>query len=131
MSDDIITVLEEFFRDESNVTVAILYGSAAHDRMKPGSDVDIAVMLVVESPTIVDDLSYALELILRKEVDILVLNRADPIISMQVLIYGILLKNIKGAYENFFAYTTTAYHDLKITRKPCEDSLLRRFADVR
>lgn len=63
---------------------------------------------------------------LKKDVDLVVLDTAGPVIKMQALRNGILLHSTKNAYENFFSETINEYDDLKFFRRGIEESVLRR-----
>jgi predicted nucleotidyltransferase len=81
----------------SEVLEAYLYGSQARGEAQPHSDVDIAVYLDPEAPDrtsfgldadIAADLMRALG---RGDVEVLILNRADPVLYHRVLRDGIRL----------------------------------------
>ncbi|MEQ8214237.1 MAG: nucleotidyltransferase domain-containing protein, partial [Smithellaceae bacterium] len=64
--------------------------------------------------------------ILKREIDIAVLNSASPVLKMQVLKKGIpVFTKDKKYYNQFFVDTINQYDDLKQTRKICEDNILK------
>ena len=60
-----------------------------------------------------------------RDVDILILNSASPIIKMQVLRYGVVIKKDNRTYSDFFVSTLREYFDLKYLRKEIEVNLLK------
>jgi len=102
-------------------------GSFAKGTARPDSDVDVAVLFGRPfGPEDVLELKGRLEKLLERDVDLVVLDRAGPVIRMQALKTGILLASEKGAYEEFFVATVNEYDDLKYNRREIEESLLRR-----
>jgi len=119
--------LRSFFAEEGNIRLAFLMGSFAKGTARPDSDVDVAVLFGRPfGPEDVLELKGRLEKLLERDVDIVVLDRAGPVIRMQALKTGILLASEKGAYEEFFTATVNEYDDLKYNRREIEESLLRR-----
>jgi len=106
----------------------ILFGSRGSGRFSEGSDFDIAVLVARDLPDLesISRLRTELEERLRHNVDLLVLDTASPIIAMQVLRHGRLLSCLRPQdLETFTVRTLTDYADLKITRRPIEERLLR------
>ena len=60
-----------------------------------------------------------------KPVDIVVLNTASPVLRMQVLKYGILIKKETRTYIDFYVTTLNEYDDLKYFRREIEENMLR------
>lgn len=119
--------LRGFFAEEKNISLAFLFGSQSRGRARPDSDVDVAA-LFEEAPSSeeVFDLRERLVSLLDREVDMVVLNGAGPIIKMQVLKTGIKLKSLRGGYEQFFVRTINDYGDFKLFRAPIERAVARR-----
>lgn len=113
----------------SGIVSAYLYGSEASGHSGPGSDIDIALLYersnvpsFSEKMEIEDKMTSALE----KEVDLLILNTASPVIRMQVLRKGKKLFDFNHSVtNNFFVQTVNEYCDLKMTRSVIEKSLGR------
>jgi len=89
------------------------------------SDVDVSIMFK-KAPCFYDitDLKDQLSSRIGREVDILVLNTASPIMRLQVLKYGQLIKKDEKVYNDFFVRTLNEYSDLKYLRKEAENSIL-------
>jgi predicted nucleotidyltransferase len=84
-----------FATRQRGLVCAYLFGSVARGTDRAESDVDIAVLYATAPPATLDglglDLAGDLEEILRRKVDLVVLNRASPELVHRVLRDGILL----------------------------------------
>ena len=118
--------LEEFSLQQENFLLVFLFGSFARGFGTDESDVDVAIMFE-KVPDFYElcDLKDQLSRRVGKEVDIVRLNTASPIIRMHVLRYGLLVKKDKRAYNDFFVSTFNEYNDLKYVRKEIEENLLK------
>ncbi len=102
--DRIIDVL----RDEKCVRFALLFGSRARGRERPDSDWDVAAYLD-EGTTPKERfaarvrLAAALEAV--GEVDVVVLNDADPLLGQRALSGEVLFVRDRGAYVRYFVRT--------------------------
>ncbi|MBI4826303.1 MAG: nucleotidyltransferase domain-containing protein [Nitrospirae bacterium] len=124
---DIPGALTEYFRNKEDIFLAFVFGSAASGRLTKESDVDIAV-LCRRMPDFHEVLNITGEVseIVNKEVDVVILNDSSPVIRMQVLKNGRLIKRKDDAiYNNFYVRTVKEYDDLKYIRKEAEDKILR------
>lgn len=124
------SAIRKFFSDKPGIASVQVFGSTAKGTVHRGSDIDIAVLCDRDSipdPLQIMDWKEDLIGILEQKVDLVCLNTASPILGMQVLQHSkeILLNDSK-AYHQYFANLITAYADLKIMRKPLEDSILER-----
>ncbi|HDQ92797.1 MAG TPA: nucleotidyltransferase domain-containing protein [Synergistetes bacterium] len=127
MEKKIESILEEYFKNSQIARLAILMGSFAKGTAREKSDVDVAILFGAPcdaEKTI--ETSETLSLLLKREVDLVVLDDAGPIIKMQALKSGKILYREMGAYEDFFARTLNEYSDLKICRKEAEEKILGR-----
>ncbi len=118
-----------FFEKIPGVVTVFIFGSEAKGRRISSSDIDIAVLF---SPKHIPDFRTRLDLkedlvsLLQTEVDLVLLNLANPILKHQILKNGrqIFLQT-RAYYNDFFARSVTEYADLKILRAPIEKSLLK------
>ncbi len=104
----------------------LLYGSAAQARLRPESDIDIAVLCDEHVPDAfeVASLRTDLESILGRTVDLVILNSCSPILAMEVLRQHRALRvRAPEMLERFTVNTLGAYFDLKRTRQPIEEAL--------
>lgn len=124
-----IKIIKEYLQEEAGIAAVYLYGSAASGRDQAGSDIDIALLYkqgmkpdINKQLQIVDDLTSTLE----REVDLLVLNGASPVIRMQVLKKGKkIIERDRREVNRFFVQTINEYCDLKITRSVIEKNVNR------
>src|SRR5271154_1880464 len=88
--------LKKYFKSQPEVRAAFLFGSVAKKTARATSDIDLALLLdssVLEKDYLeqrmkwMDDLSK----LLKREVDVIVLNESGPVLIHQVLRYGKLL----------------------------------------
>ena len=84
--------LEKFSVQQKDFLLVFLFGSFARGFSTDESDVDVAIMFEkIPDFFELSDLKDQLSRCTVKEVDILILNTASPIIKMQVLRYGLLV----------------------------------------
>lgn len=105
----------------------LLFGSHAGGRPTADSDIDLAVLLGAPDPE-PDRLAAIridLEHILGAPVDLVILDRASPILVMEILrCHRVLAAPDAEALESLIVRTLTDYADLKIVRRPIEEALL-------
>lgn len=123
-------IIRDYFENISNVISVDLFGSYAENRATDRSDVDIALLFdpkEVSSPLTLIAWKEDLSSLLGKDVDLVCLNTASPIIGMQVAIHrkNLLLKN-PLAYANYQMFLFTDYAELKELRAPMERDILKR-----
>ncbi|MDX8408921.1 MAG: nucleotidyltransferase domain-containing protein [Mariprofundales bacterium] len=76
-----------------NIELAILFGSAASNRLRPGSDIDIATAAATPLKiTQIIAISTALQHLLRRGIDCIDLNAVSGTILQQALCTGIIIK---------------------------------------
>jgi len=125
---DVITQeIREFLDKRGEVSLAFIFGSFAEGRLNKESDVDIALLFRVEPDisTLTDIMNW-ISVIVKRDVDIVVLNNASPIIRMQVLRKGRLLKKVdERIYCDFYLRTVKEYDDIKIIRRAQEENILK------
>lgn len=128
-----IPQLAEELCKKSFVVLIYLFGSLARNEIGPLSDVDIAVLLEGNIPrdqyfSIRQDLFRRASSILRTdEVDVVILNRATPLMKYQIIKYGRLLYAKTDSQKNEFEQRVLAdYFDTTWLRKVQEQCLLKR-----
>lgn len=126
LQDDI----KDYFSEKNGVVALLIFGSHARNRETPQSDLDIAVLFARDSlPDLNKQLTFKadLENMARKDVDVIILNNANPILKYQVFKYGKILelKN-RNLYEQFLVRSLNEYDDLKMIRRVIEESLSQR-----
>ena len=120
----ITAILDKWF----GVDELWLYGSEAEGTARADSDVDLAA-LFRRRPKDLDifDARTELEEELRRDVDLVDLDQAPPILAMQVLKHGRLLvdRNPSRRHDSF-SRIVSLYEDVKILRRESERALFQR-----
>ncbi len=114
--------------EESDVLFAYLFGSQARKDALPTSDIDVAVYLIDG-----DFFNRKLELIeklsrlMKKEVDITILNEASPLLKFVVISEGKVIYSIDDSKRiDFDLQTTNEYIDFKPYMEMYNKSLLKK-----
>jgi predicted nucleotidyltransferase len=124
--------LGAYFARQPDVVVAYLFGSVAHGQADRLSDVDIAVLLdehLGDEEDVEQQLRFMgdLDEYTDREVQVIILNRAPPLLAYQVVRHGILLyERSRSERIAFEVRTRKVYFDLKPrldfhTRSLCRD----------
>lgn len=77
--------LKKFFEEKEKIIMAFLFGSFAKGKNWKNSDVDIAVYLKDYSENEIIKLWNELEDLLKKDVDLIILNTCKPLIAWEAL----------------------------------------------
>jgi len=127
--NEIKTELEDYLSEVPDVALVYLYGSQAAGSATAESDVDIAILFNEFGVPGTDrylQMEDNMTSRLKREVDLLVLNSASPVIRMQVLNNGtLIIKNDHQTYIRFFVKTVNEYDDLKKVRQINERNILK------
>ncbi len=112
--NDIIKKLKEYFEKKENIAFAFLFGSFSKGRSTKISDIDIAIYYFPENNEIDfesekyfdDELEIwgNLEAILKKEVDLVVLNRAASTVAYNAIRGKKIIIKDYDLYYKFFTY---------------------------
>jgi predicted nucleotidyltransferase len=125
--DLIIVKLRQYFKDKEDASLVFIFGSIVSGHITEQSDVDIAV-LFSHKPKFQEILNTTDEVCraIGREIDLVVLNDSSPIIRMQVLKNGKLIKSKSHAvYNDFFIKALKEYDDLKYIRREAEKNILK------
>ena len=117
-----------FLDDRFGVDALWLFGSGARGGLTEESDVDLAA-LFKRHPSAVELVEARLDLAIttQRDVDLVDLESASPILAMQVLRRGKLLVDRDPARRlRFVAAAPGRYEDLRIVRREAEALLFRR-----
>ena len=92
ISADALKKIEKFAEANEPIVAAYVFGSSATGRERPGSDVDIAIMIQgsidgFERVRLETELSN----LLGRDVDLVVFSSASPLLRHQILNYGRLI----------------------------------------
>ncbi len=132
----LVSALRRFFSGQSDVIAAYLFGSRATGRARPGSDVDVAVLL---SGDLDGETRFVRRLRLGAEVedaigartDLVVLNDAPPLLQHQVLKHGhLVFERDRRARVEFEVRAGAIYADLKPMRDFFKAALFKEIREV-
>ena len=134
--NELATALREYLVSQSDVVAGYIFGSMAQGRARPGSDVDVAVLLS-------DDLDGEARFMRRlrlmnevsdvcgREADVIVLNDAPPLLQHQVLKHGrLVFERDRAARVEFEVRAGKIYADLKPMRRFFQEALFREIQEV-
>jgi hypothetical protein len=100
----------------------VLFGSRAQGNETQNSDLDVAVVLK-EKPDLMELTSKLIQETGINNVDVVDLQRCDPVLGMQILEKGKVLYREKGALGKVGSYISRRYADTKKFRKAVSDSI--------
>lgn len=130
-------LVEEFKRDK-NIAALYLFGSYAKDKIKPLSDIDIAVLLKKNVPSRkywdlkIGLISKITPILSTDEVDFVVLNEAPYELAYNILKEGkILFCRDENACGEFREKTVSDYLDTQSLRKERHFHLMERIKSGR
>jgi len=106
---------------------ALVFGSITNENFNEQSDIDVAVYLYPEFNTKEKKIDLRKEIInfFNRSTDLIFLNDADIIITMQALANGSLIINENPSHFIILkAQKISEYIDFKISRKIIEDNML-------
>lgn len=114
--------LKDIFKDYPYIASAYLFGSQVSGRIGPMSDVDIAVLLKKPYPEgrylihQMDYLSFRIEELLKKEVDVVEMNKQGLIFQYNILRTGKLIYDADPSFRvNYVSLLISAYCDFEPT----------------
>lgn len=119
-----IKILQQYFSKRRDIAFAFLFGSGAKGKMRKESDLDIAVYFQPErdleweefDKTYKNENRMALDLerLLKREVDLIVLNRAKAILADEILRKGnpIVIKD-RGIFLDYFCIISDEAEDMR------------------
>ena len=113
----------------AGVEVAILFGSAAHGRLRPDSDVDIGILCPVGREMDLDGelaLGADLECVLGREVDLVRLDTASTLLRFEASQGRCLHEGREGGFADFVARALLEYEDLRPILRRCAEGMFLR-----
>jgi predicted nucleotidyltransferase len=127
---DIERIILDYFERDPYIISVTLFGSFARKAENADSDVDVALLWQRDHVPNVEQLITKredLSTLLNKDVDLVCLNTASPIIGMQVYKNGKVLQ-VKNQREfaNYQMRLFVDYIELKELRAPMEKNILKR-----
>lgn len=123
-----------FFRKRPEVVAVYLFGSRARGRATELSDIDLAILLdpqaAVNSSKLKRELLTGLSRILRKEIHLVILNRAGEMLTAQIFRYGRCLYNANPhTLSRFRAMQFSRIADFNYLRKIMEKGFTRKIME--
>ena len=127
MNEEIV----RFFETRPEVVAVFLFGSCARGRAKEASDVDLAILvdphMNIDESRLKRDLIIGISRVVRKEIHLVILNRAGELLSAQVFKYGHCLYNSKpGILSGFRALQFSKIADFAYLRNIMEKGFTRK-----
>jgi len=118
--------IESFLDVRFGLAALWLFGSEACGGARPDSDVDLAALFRSRvSPEALLDGRLELAAHIRRPVDLVDLGRASPVVAMQVVRHGRLVREWdRSARIRFLTLLPSRYEDLRIARAAAERRLL-------
>lgn len=119
-----IKILKQYFSKRKDVVFAFLFGSGARANMRKESDIDIAIYVQPEQDLEWEDfgrtyksenrIALDLERLLKKEIDLIVLNRAKAILADEILRKGhpIVIKD-SGIFLEYFCIISDEAEEMR------------------
>jgi predicted nucleotidyltransferase len=119
-----------YLEAQPEVLAAVVFGSAAAGRLRSESDIDLALLFAEDGlPDALAalELRAALEQRVGRDVDLIILNQASPILAFQAVKKGqvIVCKDAR-AYQLYVVRLISEYADFKRIRRPIEEAVLQR-----
>ncbi|EGD52313.1 nucleotidyltransferase domain-containing protein [Thermoanaerobacter thermohydrosulfuricus] len=112
---DYLETLKEFFKNKENIVMAFLFGSVAKGKATKESDIDIAVYLKEYDEKFVYGLWNELEDLLKRDVDLIVLNIANATVAWEALRGKKIIINDHDFYINYMLEVSMEAEDFRKT----------------
>lgn len=112
---DYLEILKEFFKNKENIVMAFLFGSVAKGKATKESDIDIAVYLKEYEEKFVYGLWNELEDLLKRDVDLIVLNIANATVAWEALRGKKIIINDHDFYINYMLEVSMEAEDFRKT----------------
>lgn len=125
-----LQALTDYLEAQPEVLAAIVFGSAAAGRLRPESDIDLALLFAeggMPDELAALELRGELEQRAARDVDLIVLNRAPTVLAFQAVKKGqLIFCRDPRAFERYAVRLISEYADFKIIRRPIEEAVLKR-----
>lgn len=117
INDKMYAKIKTVLKKHSNIEFVYIFGSSTKRSFEMAKDFDIAVFLKnnirgLAKLNLINLISLEIENIVKKTVDVVILNDASPALKQQVIKYGNLVyERKKGLSRDFIVHTITVYLD--------------------
>jgi len=125
-----INQIINYFKDKNEIIAVYLYGSFVTDKYSKDSDIDIALLTTQyknKTESYKARIRYQTELskLLRKDVDIVLLQEANEILAYQILKKGeMILERNRDIHRNFKAIKLIQCIDFKFLENRMQEGLV-------
>jgi len=119
--------LKEFV-NKYNISLILIFGSYAKGRARELSDLDIGIKFDknIDMNLYSSILRELVEIFNREDIDVVVLNYADPLLRFEIITScKVLYQAYSEAYIDFYLYSVKSYDDVKKLRK-LEENYLKK-----
>ncbi len=127
----VIEKLKSFFETRSNIAAAYLYGSYATEKNTHKSDVDIAILMELEKTSterfsVRNQIRSDLSRLLRKDVDLVIMNEAGETLLLEILTRGkLIFEKNRDIHRRFRAIRLTDCIDFGFYMKRMQNGMTR------
>jgi len=131
---DVVRRLRAALASGPRLRLAVLFGSQAVGQGRTGSDFDVGVVPVDPDLALADELAFAATLsgVIGAEVDLVRLDRDDPLLGREVAHKGVCLFEAEpGVFSAYRATAASRWVDFDETIAPHRERFLRRLAGGR
>jgi predicted nucleotidyltransferase len=113
-----------------DLEIAVLFGSRATGRAREGSDVDVGILPSHEVPLAAElALASSISAITGTEVDIVRLDRDDPLLGREVARHGVAIyERVPGAFAAYRARAMSTWIEFDEIIAPYRQRFIRRLA---
>lgn len=114
--------------EKYNIDLFIVFGSYAENMNKPESDLDLAyksseILADEKEIELLNELSNFYQ---RGDIDLVNLNKAEPVLKVEVAKKGRLLYGSEKKFEEFSIYAAAIYADTKFLRDDRRKTLAKK-----
>ncbi len=111
--EDIAQIARSYCKNEKDILFGFLFGSYASGKTCLESDIDIALYLKCQDGMLENRIQNDIERLLKKEVDLVILNRAPSTLAWNILRKGIpICIKDRGIYLDFMLEVSRESEDL-------------------
>ncbi len=122
-----LELLRERLADLPDVRLAAAFGSVARGEERPGSDLDLALLLDTDSLPERWEIEAVLGRAAGREVDFVYMNEAPPLLRFEIARDGVLLlERSPGDWSDFKARAMIDWWDWAPTAEMITETILRR-----
>ncbi len=113
MKEEILQKLKDYFNKKENVIMAFLFGSLSKGKVHRHSDIDIAIYLKEYDIKEVEKIWDELEDLLKKDIDLIVLNNAKPLVAFEAIRGEKIIIRNYDFYTDYMLEVSSEAIDLK------------------